>query len=753
MLKKPQLRSQFRIETVREEYVFLLSERGAILLSDRLNNLLFSLLFPLLDGNHTSDDIVEKLESAEIPASYIYYALMEMEKKGYLMENQEVLPENLALFCQHLHVKPEDGYSRLKDTKVTVTVLGSVSAAELSTQMESLHIQIGEPGNLEIVLTNDYLQPELWEINQQNLERSRPWMLVKPVGTILWLGPIFQPGKTGCWECLAQRLRNNRPVEGFIHRHNHTSHPLTPPLTDLPSIQSTALNIAATEVLKWIIDPDNPRLAGVIVSYDTLTLETRNHPIIKRPQCPTCGILKPEQYQFPPVLGSRKKMFTADGGHRTLTPETTLEKYRHHISPITGVVRQLEKISPNLNNLAPMYIAKHHCVSIWDDLRQLQQNLGGRSAGKGKTEAQAKASALGEAIERYSGIFQGDEVRIKGSYQQLVDRAIHPHTYMNFSPRQYDRRQEWNTQASLFQQVPEPFDETRERDWTPVWSFTHQDWKYLPTAYCYFGYPIDLSPDCWATTNGCAAGNTLEEALLQGFMELVERDSVALWWYNRIPRPKVDLASFQEPYFLSLENYYQSIQRELWVIDITSDLDIPTFAAISRRCDRPVEDIIFGFGTHFDPKLALQRALTEINQILPGVLAANADGTTQYAPSADPTVLDWWKTATLVNQPYLAPAPVLCSKVHGDYTQICHDDLLADIKLCQQIVEKHGMEMLLLDQTRPDIGLRVVRVIVPGMRHFWKRLGAGRLYDIPVKLGWLPRPTPEEQLNPVPMWM
>jgi ribosomal protein S12 methylthiotransferase accessory factor len=63
------------------------------------------------------------------------------------------------------------------------------------------------------------------------------------------------------------------------------------------------------------------------------------------------------------------------------------------------------------------------------------------------------------------------------------------------------------------------------------------------------------------------------------------------------------------------------------------------------------------------------------------------------------------------------------------------------------------MEVLVLDQTRPDIGLNVVKVIVPGMRHFWKRLAPGRLYDVPVKLGWLPESLKENQLNPVPMFL
>ena len=63
------------------------------------------------------------------------------------------------------------------------------------------------------------------------------------------------------------------------------------------------------------------------------------------------------------------------------------------------------------------------------------------------------------------------------------------------------------------------------------------------------------------------------------------------------------------------------------------------------------------------------------------------------------------------------------------------------------------MEMLVLDQTRPDIGLNVVKVVVPGLRHFWKRLGAGRLYDVPVQMGWLDKPLTEEELNPIPLWM
>ena len=69
---------------------------------------------------------------------------------------------------------------------------------------------------------------------------------------------------------------------------------------------------------------------------------------------------------------------------------------------------------------------------------------------------------------------------------------------------------------------------------------------------------------------------------------------------------------------------------------------------------------------------------------------------------------------------------------------------------CVARVARVGLETLVLDLTRPDVGLHVAKVTVPGLRHFWPRFGPGRLYDIPVKLGWLSRPLTEAQLNPVP---
>ena len=70
---------------------------------------------------------------------------------------------------------------------------------------------------------------------------------------------------------------------------------------------------------------------------------------------------------------------------------------------------------------------------------------------------------------------------------------------------------------------------------------------------------------------------------------------------------------------------------------------------------------------------------------------------------------------------------------------------------CRALVEAKGMELLVLDQTRPDIGMPVAWVIVPGMRHFWARFAPGRLYDVPVRMGHRNHPLAEADLNPAPV--
>ena len=164
--------------------------------------------------------------------------------------------------------------------------------------------------------------------------------------------------------------------------------------------------------------------------------------------------------------------------------------------------------------------------------------------------------------------------------------------------------------------------------------------------------------------------------------------------------------------------------------------------------------LLFGFGAHVEARIGVERALTEMTQGLGYFAQAEPPHEWELEDETDRReALAWWHTATLAAQSYLAPNRALPVKTAADYPRLWSDDLREDVEFCVSLAAQHGLETLVLDQTRPDIGLSVVKVIVPGLRHFWRRLAPGRLYDVPVELGWLPAPLPEDQLNPISMFL
>lgn len=740
MLLCPRFKPHLLVEVIPGEGVFLLSEQGQAVLQGRL----YELVAACLDGRSV-EELCNQLRGQAKPAE-VFYTLDRLEQKGYLTESESELPSGEAAFWSIQGVDPGQVKRRLAETAIAVRTVGAVDPGPFRDLLQSLNITLQEEGDLTVVLADGYMRSELKEINRVALLSGRPWLLIKSIGFQVWLGPLFRPASTGCWECLDERIRANSPIAGYLQA--ASSGLAIADRCHTPATRQVAYGLAANAVVSWIVHGGLPRLDGKVQTLDLLTGQSEFHTLIRQPFCPTCG----ESHRLrerdisPVVLESCRKVFTQDGGHRALSPEQTVNRYGHHVSMITGAVSVLEREQYSGDNIIHNYLSGHNTARGPSTFWKLRRDLRSSSAGKGTTEQQAKASALCEGLERYSGVFRGDERRRTARFVDLTE-AIHPESCLQFSARQYRERDALNALERRYDHIPVPFDPEAEIEWTPVWSLTKQKARYLPTSFCYFNYPEEPEKSfCPGNSNGNAAGNSREEAILQGFLELVERDSVALWWYNRVRRPSVDLESFNEPYLTELQAFLERHQRSLWVLDLTSDLGIPVFTAVSHRTGEGPQQIMFGFGAHLDARLALLRAVTEMNQMLVQVLDVPTE---KYISDKD--TLDWLRTATVDNQPYVAPLgpPRTCASFPACRTEDLKDDVLA----CQALVERHGMEMLVLDQTRPEIGLPVVKVIVPGMRHFWPRFAPGRLYDVPVRLGWLPQPLLEEQLNPIPMFL
>ena len=420
------------------------------------------------------------------------------------------------------------------------------------------------------------------------------------------------------------------------------------PLARQPFGQN-GIQLAAVEIAKAIATGFATELSDHIISLDLLGAEIAKHYVAPRPQCPSCGRKKlrdPRRAPVPIELGAGGKLVMTSGGYRTVSPRDTVARFRKHVSPLTGVISALERIEADV----PMntnYYAAHNFSAPARTVDELREGLSGGSFGKGSTAEQGEASALMEAMERYSGIFQGDEIRVTRRFTDFPPGdAIAPNDVMLFSDAQFAQDRASITDPIEARTLPTPFDRSAKIDWSPVWSLRDQRFRYLPTSFLYFFYrgPGEINAD----SNGCAAGNTLAEAIVQGFLELVERDCYAIWWYNRLQRSEVDLDQFDDSYIRDLRTQLAENGRRLWVLDITNDLGIPSFVALAHWMDDGQENIEFGSGAHFDPRIAMLRALTELNQFLSIGLMGGGDG--------KKSTLDGTTPFRLQDHPYLTPA-------------------------------------------------------------------------------------------------
>jgi oxazoline/thiazoline synthase len=699
------------------------------------------------DGGKSFRELVGEL-APHFPSDKIQEALKRLLERRYIVTTPpgraraRASADTTAAYWASLGLPPEMAADNLRKCRVRIQSIDVQGAKELTAALGALGVRVVKgAAELTVTLVNDYLEARLAELNRKHLSDGTPWLLVQPSGLAPLVGPVLSPGHGACWACLADRMTRNREVKGLLDR--RAAHRVAAsPLVRHP-LGRSAIELAAVEIARAIATDFRTELRDHIVSLDLSGSTIVKHYVAARPQCPACGSKKlrdPRRAPVPVTLDAGGKLVMTSGGYRSMSSRATVARYRKHVSPLTGVVSRLERIEADLP-LNTNYLAKHNFSGLPETVEEMKSGLYGGSFGKGSTAEQGEASALMEAMERYSGIFQGDEIRVTRRFTDFpAGEAILPNDVLLFSDTQFRERGMQPVDPDHMP-TPDPFDQSAKIEWSPVWSLRDERFRYLPTSLLYFFHKSNSAAGhIHADSNGCAAGNTREEAIVQGFLELVERDSYAMWWYNRVQRPEVDLSQCDDSYVRDLQIQLAETGRKLWVIDITNDLEIPSFVAMSHSVENGQDFIEFGSGSHFDARIALMRSLTELNQFLSiGLMGMRSTETTGEDGSS---------MLQLKDHPYLLPsgAPPVRPDFSAKFGSV---DKREQVMACVNTVKRVGLDFMVLDQTRPDIEVPVVRVIVPGLRHFYRRFAPGRLYDVPVQLGWLDRPVAERDLNPV----
>lgn len=283
-----------------------------------------------------------------------------------------------------------------------------------------------------------------------------------------------------------------------------------------------------------------------------------------------------------------------EGTQRVLSPEATLERTTKLLSKI-GVTRianitDLDRVGiPVFSAIRPSAAAG--AISIY--------------SGKGVTDTNARISAIMESFERC--LAEQPEVSINLTGVPLdTERVVD--TYESIS----------ESYPALFPDallLPQPFSELTKIEWVMGHDIMNDIEVFVPANAVFHPYdPRNGVKLFRSNTNGLASGNTIEEAVLHGLLEVIERDALSIAEYTRNPGTEIVLSESDGINFgLKARLEEAGIKVKLWLLG--SDVDVPTVvAALDDTVLKDPALLVMGAGSHLSPEIAVTRALTEAAQ-------------------------------------------------------------------------------------------------------------------------------------------
>jgi len=315
--------------------------------------------------------------------------------------------------------------------------------------------------------------------------------------------------------------------------------------------------------------------------------------------------------------------------------------------------------------------------------------------GKGATVEQAEASAVMEAIERYSAEQREDDEVIYGSYNQAreVMETCNP------------------VDLILPLRVLDQYNKNTEIAWVEAFEMFRGCPIWVPACAVFYPYYPDGDLQLFSFhTNGIAAGNTIEEAILHALFEDIERDAWSIAEFKDYTNGDV-LIRDKDSVPAKLIEKFNAQGVEIHLKDLTSDIGVPTIgaAADDTRTKDP-EMLTIGVGTHLDPEIAAIRAITEVAQSR----TTHKHGMKINAQLQKITQDMGYEKIKKVNHMWFGEHP---NKIYlEDMKDQSTDYVLDDIEVVLGKLMDAGFEQVICaDLTRPELGIPAVRMIVPGL--------------------------------------
>ena len=377
------------------------------------------------------------------------------------------------------------------------------------------------------------------------------------------------------------------------------------------------------------------------------------------------------------------------GTHRVIAPKQTIENNEDKLK-IAGVTRiaditDLDRIGmPVFTAIRPT--AEDGAISIY--------------GGKGITKDHAKASAIMEAFERYSAEKQDIDTSVVATIDEISKKGNYiPPKSLNL-PKDFKKE----TLDSI------------KLEWSLCNDLISKKEYYIPSNAIFHPYITEnrVNHLFKSNTNGLASGNILEEAILHGIFEVIERDAWSIFELTHKNYSQIDLDSIENELLNNIIDKFTSNGINIKLMDFTADIKVPTIAASAD--DTITKDaglLTLGMGTHLDPEVAALRALSEVAQSR----ATQINGAREDTVRADFAREAGYERMKRINKYYFKQEE---EKVDfADIENKSTTSITKDIEIVKNELIKNDIKQILYSNlTRPELDISVVRVVIPEMELF-----------------------------------
>jgi ribosomal protein S12 methylthiotransferase accessory factor len=380
-----------------------------------------------------------------------------------------------------------------------------------------------------------------------------------------------------------------------------------------------------------------------------------------------------------------RKSFT-EGTHRTIEPTATVDRVLR-LAPVMGITRVANITKLDSVGLPVIMVCRPNSRSL------------AVSQGKGLDLEAAKASGLMESVESYHAERIVHPLKL-ASYEEL--RYTHTVVDVDSLPRlsislfHPNLRLLWIEGYDVLQ---------KESIWVP-YELVHTDYTL----------PLPAGSGCFPlSSNGLASGNHILEAISHAICEVVERDATSLWHQTLEAvqaKTRVDLDTVENPACKLVLQRYDEADIQVAVWETTTDVGIASFlCTIIDADDNPFRPLYptSGMGCHPSRDIALLRALTEAAQSRLTFIAGSRDDAIRgkYERSLERNAKRRIRDV-VISEPSNRR---FCDAPNYESESFDEDVAWELDRVAAASVDR----VVVVNLTKPEFGLPVVRVLIPGL--------------------------------------